>query len=203
MKESKGDEKLKKGIFLLAIFLTLVLSMTFAKNSVLFVLEVKVVPEYPCSDDVVNVTLSFSFSTNPPNIQNFGELTQSDHNFSVVTTIYVPAMDEPTLPMQHTEGHTYNLGKLSPGSYYFHVYIQTIHGSYDYWLQTTVNITVYFLTDINKDGKVNIQDLYIAAKAFGTEPGDERWSEIADINKDGKVDIKDIYRVAKDFGKSL
>jgi PKD repeat protein len=60
-----------------------------------------------------------------------------------------------------------------------------------------------FLGDLNIDGKVNIFDIYIMAKAFGTKPGDPRWNPIADLNNDGKVGIEDVYFIAKDYGKTL
>jgi len=59
--------------------------------------------------------------------------------------------------------------------------------------------TVY--GDINGDRKVDMRDVALAAKAFGTSPGDERWNPIADINRDSKVDMKDIAAIAKNFGK--
>ena len=54
--------------------------------------------------------------------------------------------------------------------------------------------------DLNRDGKVDGKDLAIAAKAFGTKPGHERWRWIADVNGDNKVDGKDIAALAKRFG---
>jgi len=58
------------------------------------------------------------------------------------------------------------------------------------------------LTDINYDGKVDIKDIALAAKAFGSYPGHPSWRMEADLPPtDGKVDIKDIARIAKDFGK--
>ena len=57
-------------------------------------------------------------------------------------------------------------------------------------------------TDINNDGIVNIVDITIVAKAFGTKPGDDRWNETADVDKNGQVNIIDISMVAKDFGKT-
>jgi hypothetical protein len=62
-------------------------------------------------------------------------------------------------------------------------------------------ITVRIMGDINGDGKVDGKDIAIAAKAFGTVPGDPRWNLDCDINGDGKVDGKDIVLVARNFGK--
>jgi len=57
-----------------------------------------------------------------------------------------------------------------------------------------------YRTDVSFDGKVDIVDIATAAKAFGSEPGHERWERVADVNDDSKVDIKDIATIAKDFG---
>ena len=59
-----------------------------------------------------------------------------------------------------------------------------------------------YFADLNNDGKVDILDIAIVAKAYGTEPGHERWNPVADLNNDGKVDILDIATVAKDYGKT-
>jgi len=55
--------------------------------------------------------------------------------------------------------------------------------------------------DINGDGKVDMTDIAIAGRAFGTVPGDARWNPLADVNLDGKVDLRDIALTAKMFGK--
>jgi len=55
--------------------------------------------------------------------------------------------------------------------------------------------------DINIDGRVNIQDLFILGKSFGSYPGHPRWDARADVNVDGKVGILDALKIAKQFGK--
>jgi parallel beta-helix repeat protein len=56
--------------------------------------------------------------------------------------------------------------------------------------------------DIDRDGKVDIKDVAVAAMAFGSYPGDPRWNPMADENEDGQIDVKDIALVAKNFGKT-
>ena len=58
-------------------------------------------------------------------------------------------------------------------------------------------------TDLNKDRKVNIQDLFIVAKAFQTKPGDENWDPRADLDGNDLINIIDLYEVAKDYGKTV
>lgn len=71
-------------------------------------------------------------------------------------------------------------------------------------------ITVRMLGDLNGDGKVDIKDISLAAKAFGSygpnfkyqgSPASPTWNSDCDINGDNKVDIKDLSMLARTFGK--
>jgi len=55
--------------------------------------------------------------------------------------------------------------------------------------------------DINGDGKVDLADLCILAKAYGSELGDPNWNPAADICGDGKVDLADLSVVAEHYGQ--
>ena len=70
-----------------------------------------------------------------------------------------------------------------------------------------VNNVVDWLTldehDLNRDGKVNIIDISIVAKAFDSHPGHEGWNPDADLNHDEKINILDISAFAKCFGKTV
>jgi parallel beta-helix repeat protein len=55
--------------------------------------------------------------------------------------------------------------------------------------------------DINKDGKVDMRDIALAARAFGSHPNHPRWNLIGDINQDDKIDLRDIAIIARNFGK--
>jgi parallel beta-helix repeat protein len=58
------------------------------------------------------------------------------------------------------------------------------------------------LGDVNGDERVDMLDILLVAKAFGSSPGDSRGNPHADVNDDGKVDIVDILLVARNFGKT-
>ncbi len=62
------------------------------------------------------------------------------------------------------------------------------------------SFSITLLGDLNNDGKVDMIDVAIAAKAFGTKPGDARWNAVVDVNKDGQIDMRDIALIAKNFG---
>lgn len=54
--------------------------------------------------------------------------------------------------------------------------------------------TVFASTDLNGDNKVNIKDLSLIAKTWGTN------NPTGDVNEDGIVDILDLSLLAKDWG---
>jgi parallel beta-helix repeat protein len=56
--------------------------------------------------------------------------------------------------------------------------------------------------DLNIDSKVDMQDVGIAARAFGSYPGHPRWDPEADVNSDNKINLRDIAIVARNFGKT-
>ena len=66
---------------------------------------------------------------------------------------------------------------------------------------TDGNITVRLLGDVNGDGRVDLRDIALVARAFGSEgpnylfpssPSSKNWNPNADINNDGVVNMKDI-----------
>lgn len=65
------------------------------------------------------------------------------------------------------------------------------------------SITVSIPGDINADGKVNILDISLAAKAYSSKLGEDRWEANADVNEDGIINILDISAIAKEYGKSV
>jgi len=68
---------------------------------------------------------------------------------------------------------------------------------------TKIIVVSGLIGDLNGDGKVDIKDIAIVAKAYGSYPGDPNWNPVADVNGDGKVDIKDIAAVAKHYGETI
>jgi thermitase len=56
--------------------------------------------------------------------------------------------------------------------------------------------------DINHDGKVDILDIAIVAKAFRSKIGDPNWNAENDLDTNGKIDIIDLTLVAIQYGKT-
>lgn len=55
--------------------------------------------------------------------------------------------------------------------------------------------------DVNNDRIVDMNDLGIAAQAFGSAPTDQRWNLFADVDNNNLIDLNDIGLIAKNFGK--
>ncbi len=66
--------------------------------------------------------------------------------------------------------------------------------------------TTFLLTlpgDANGDGKVNLKDLMILAKAWYSQPGNPKWDPRADFNNDNAVNLNDLVILAKHWYQTL
>jgi uncharacterized repeat protein (TIGR01451 family) len=63
------------------------------------------------------------------------------------------------------------------------------------------NMVVRIMGDVNGDGLVNMKDIALVARAFGSTPTSPNWNFAADLNRDGLVNMKDMALVARNFGK--
>jgi len=53
------------------------------------------------------------------------------------------------------------------------------------------------------DGQVNMRDVALIARAFGSTPGSSNWNPNSDLNNDGTVNMRDIALVARNFGQHI
>jgi hypothetical protein len=67
-----------------------------------------------------------------------------------------------------------------------------VDGSYSY---------TPLIGDLNSDGTVDLDDIYIISLAYGSEPGDPGWNRIADLNRDNTVDVLDLQTAARHYGE--
>lgn len=137
-------------------------------------------PETPTAAQLITFNASASYSPKG-NITSY-EWDFGDGNITKVT--------EPII------NHTYVL----PGKYKVTLNVTT---DINLWNTTAKIIAVHYITDLNKDGTVNILDISIVARAFGTKLGDPKWEATSDLDKNGVVNIIDISMVARDFGKEM
>lgn len=64
-----------------------------------------------------------------------------------------------------------------------------------------MNPCVPLFGDLSYDGMINQEDLSLLGDAFGSFPGNLRWSRIADLTGNDIVDGDDLFLVARNFGK--
>jgi len=66
--------------------------------------------------------------------------------------------------------------------------------------------TIFRITitgDINGDGRVNYQDLFLLAAAYGSSQGEEKYNKSADLNSDGKINYQDLFLLAANYGMTF
>lgn len=107
-----------------------------------------------------------------------------------------PSKNEPTSPDFQTTTINFQFSATEPGTfdYYCQYHKSIMRGVF-------IAQGAGLATDINSDGVVNIIDITIVAKAFGTNSEDPNWNPKADLDNNGIVNIIDISKVAKDFGR--
>jgi hypothetical protein len=68
---------------------------------------------------------------------------------------------------------------------------------------TEIHSYIVLSSDVNHDGTVSVQDLFIIGKAFGSHSGEAGYNPEADVNKDGIIDNQDLKVVNMQYGKVL
>ncbi|HXX87680.1 MAG TPA: right-handed parallel beta-helix repeat-containing protein [Candidatus Acidoferrum sp.] len=150
------------------------------------------------------------------NILNRGDFTENVnvtlyYNMTVgetigTQTITIPSGENETLPfIWDTEGLPYNQN-------YTLTAVATVALDNNPAENTLAAgpITIRIMGDLTGDGKVDIRDIALVARSFGSygpnflyqgSPLSPGWNSDCDLNGDNKVDIRDIALVARNFGK--
>lgn len=102
---------------------------------------------------------------------------------------------------------SYSGSRMSPGSVLKVSLTLTVsylvRGVTDFSFGIAIFASPYLLGDVNFDGRVEIRDFCIIAKAYGSSPSSPTWNPNADVNGDGRVDIMDLALAAKNFGRTV
>jgi len=134
---------------------------------------------------------------------NVGSYTENFNITVYANTIIIETQEVSLLSGQfETVAFEWNTSGFSLGNYT----IEAVAEAVDNETVMTDNVIyeiihVSILGDINADGIVNILDVAIVARAYGSKLGDPSWNPNADVNDDGQINILDIATVAKEYGK--
>jgi hypothetical protein len=92
---------------------------------------------------------------------------------------------------------------LSKGIHYGKVALTATGELYDKTLfEGSDVVRVKMPGDVNFDGKVNLNDVLLVAKAICSHPGSPRWNPAADENEDNTINLVDFFIVCKNYGKT-
>jgi len=70
-------------------------------------------------------------------------------------------------------------------------------------MRTDGSIKVTIIGDANRDGHVDIIDLYAVGKAIGTGSSTSNWNPNCDFNDDNAINPLDLLDVSKNYGKAI
>jgi len=57
------------------------------------------------------------------------------------------------------------------------------------------------LGDVDRDGDVDVTDLFDLGKAYGSDPSKPSWNPYCNFNSDNKIDSSDLYETSRNYGK--
>jgi hypothetical protein len=132
------------------------------------------------------------------------------YNETFGTTAYVNTTAVQTQTVTLTSGnsakltYTWNTASFAKGNYTISAYAWPVPNETDTADNTFISgiVTVTIPGDLNGDGKVNLADLVLLAKAYDTTPGQPRWNANADIDSNGFVGLSDLVIFAKNYEKT-
>ena len=162
--------------------------------------NVTMVEVYPNRVVTVNVTAA-----------NLGNLTETfDVTAWIDGNVSLGTQTISNLPPQNTTVLTFywNPTGQQPSSKALHVVSANTTGvPFDFnttnnYLTSPVRVMIKLFGDIDGDGKINLSDLVLLTRAYGSTPGSPLWNPEADINNNGRVDLSDLVTLATNYGKS-
>ena len=97
----------------------------------------------------------------------------------------------------------WNATSTTKGNYIIGANVTSVPGESELKNNVYTNgmLKVTRLGDINGDNMVDILDIAMVARAYGSYPGHSRWNANADLDNNNIIDILDIAKVARNYGK--
>jgi PKD repeat protein len=169
---------------------------------------ITILPEYDPTADFtwlpptpnMNQSVTFNASSSTP-----GWSAQIPGYAPIVT--YRWDFDDGT-PVQNTGNPIISHTFTQPGNFTVELTVTDSVGRTGFTFRTVQVLNeTYRIYDLDRNYVIDMRDVAIAARAFGTSPGDPLWNPDADITgpgdvPDGKVDMRDIALVATHFGET-
>lgn len=158
-----------------------------------------------CTGDLLNQTMDDLWGPNNWFAWPMGEGERINNTVGQYTMM-VSALD-PAIPFNGSATlDILNFTAISIGSTEIGFIYETILGNStaDEIPHTQVNgtVTIRIPGDVNGDGVVDVQDLYLLGRAYGSTPGSPNWLALADINGDETVGIDDLLLLDENYGKT-
>ena len=103
-----------------------------------------------------------------------------------------------------TSSYSWNTSNEIPGLYSISIESRMVPDETDASdnVFTIGTVMIIAPSDLDANGKIDIVDIAIAARAYGSTPEKPNWNEDADTNRDGIINILDIALIAQDFGET-
>jgi len=153
-------------------------------------------------------------------ILNYGKDIWTYFGLGINVTVYANATSIASQTITLTSGNsttitfTWNTTGFAKGNYTIWAYAEPVPGETDTADNTLTDdwVIIAIVGDVNADGIVDIEDIYLISLAYGSRPiNGEYWhptpcgacphSSNTDINSDRIVDIEDIYTAALHYGE--
>lgn len=154
-----------------------------------------------CEEFCANLTLT---------VENKGDIAET---FNIVVYVNGTAVLSQSVTLQSKERidicFAWNASGYGKGNCTLSAYAEPVLGETEIEDNTYGDgiVTITMVGDINADGKVDVKDVYMVAKAYGSaeppepSPSGHPWDPVCDINNDGNIDVKDYYIVCKHYGE--
>lgn len=158
---------------------------------------------------VINVTLSKTVASSGivyvnVTVENQGSFTEN-FNITLYANYTLVAFKNVTLLSRDLSKVTveWNITGLMKGDYLMIANVTQLVGEANVTDNVYVDgiLKVAILGDINGDGVVDILDIAMVARAYGSYPGHPRWNPNADVDNNNFIDILDIAKTARNYGK--
>jgi hypothetical protein len=138
-------------------------------------------------------------------VANYGDNTET---VNVTAYVNMTFIQNRTIPVQSglcgNVTFSWNTAAFAKGNYTLSCSSQPVPGETDTADNNFTDGMVYVGVpgDVDGNHKVNVIDILMVAKAFGTNSQSSNWNPNMDVDCNNKVDVIDILITAKNFGKT-